>query len=354
MPEAYAVIMAGGKGERLWPLSTPARPKQFLRILDGKSFLQVTVERITSLIPKEKVLVITPKEFVLLVHEDLDIPEENVIAEPMGRNTAPCAALAALFLAQRDPKAVMVVLPADHVIKNVEQFHLVLSKAIEIASREDYLVTLGIVPDRPATGYGYIRRGRPFAESSDPAVFHVEKFKEKPDRKTAEKFLAEGGYFWNSGMFVWRVDVFLHALSQHLPALYTTFEELREYLGQPNWDRKLAEVYQKIPAISIDHGLMEKAENVLVIPADIGWSDVGDWAALGAFLPQDADGNAVHARHLGIETKGCVIYAEDPDRLVATLGVEDLVIVDTKEALLILPKERAQEVRKLLEKLRNS
>ncbi len=349
--EAYAVIMAGGKGERLWPFSTSARPKQFLRILDGKSFLQATVDRITDLIPKGKVLVVTPREFVTLVQKDLDVPEENVIVEPMGKGTAPCAALAAFLLAQINPKAVMVALPADHVIKNVERFCFILAKAMEIAAKGEYLITLGIVPDYPATGYGYIRRGHPFSADPDLAVFHAEKFKEKPDPKMAKEFLAEGGYFWNSGMFVWRVDVFLHALSQHLPALHAAFEEVREYRGHSNWYRKLEEVYQRIPSISIDHGVMEKAENVLVIPADIGWSDVGDWTALGALLPQDADGNSVHARQLGVETKGCVIYAEEPHRLVATLGVEGLVIVDTKEALRILPKERAQEVRKLLERL---
>lgn len=353
MDEAHAVIMAGGRGERLWPLSTSARPKQFLPILNGKSFLQHTVERIKPLIPEERIFVVTPREFAHLVREELTVPEENIILEPVGKNTALCAALAAFFVAQRDPKPVMAVLPADHVIKNVDRFRFILAQALEIAGKWDYLITLGIVPDRPATGYGYIRLGLPFKESPDLTVFHVEKFKEKPDRKTAERFLAEGGYFWNSGMFVARADVWSDALSQHLPTLFAALRELRTHLGQPTWENALEEAYQNLPSISIDQGVMEKAENVLVIPADIGWSDVGDWAALGDLLPQDGDGNALHARHLGLETKGCVIYAEDPGRLVATLGVEDLVIVETKEGLLVLPKERAQEVRKLLEKRQN-
>jgi len=176
---------------------------------------------------------------------------------------------------------------------------------------------------------------------------------EKPDRAKAEAFLAEGCYLWNSGIFVWRVDAFLHALSVHMPELYSGLLELREHLGKPSWAEALARVYPRLPAISIDYGLMEKAQNVLVIPADIGWSDVGDWSAVASLFPKDVSGNAVYAKHVGIDTENCVIYTEDPGRLVATLGLRDLVIVETKEALLILPRDRAQEVRKILERLRD-
>ena len=200
-------------------------------------------------------------------------------------------------------------------------------------------MTLGIKPDRPATGYGYIRYAELFAETRGIPIYRVERFVEKPDRAKAEAFLAEGCYLWNSGIFVWRLDTFMRALSLHMPELYSGLLELREHLGKPSWERALAHLYPRLPAISIDYGLMEKAQNVLVIPADIGWSDVGDWSA-------------IWAKHLGIDTENCVIYAEEPGRLVATLGLRNLVIVETKEALLILPRDRAQEMRKILERLR--
>jgi len=213
-------------------------------------------------------------------------------------------------------------------------------------------VTLGIKPDRPATGYGYIRYAELFAEVQGLPVYRAERFVEKPDRAKAEVFLEEECYLWNSGIFVWRVDTFMHGLSQHMPELYSGLLELREHLGKPSWEEALARVYSRLPAISIDYGLMEKAQNVLVTPADIGWSDVGDWSAMASLFPQDESGNAVCAKHVGIDTENCVIYAEDPRCLVATLGLRDLIIVETKEALLILRRDRAQEVRKILERLR--
>jgi mannose-1-phosphate guanylyltransferase len=246
----------------------------------------------------------------------------------------------------------MIALPSDHLVTKVEEFQRILGAAVELAEKGEYLVTLGIKPDRPATGYGYIRYAELFAEMRGIPVYRVERFVEKPDRAKAETFLAEGCYLWNSGIFVWRLDTFMHALSLHMPKLYSGLLELRDHLGKPSWESALAHLYPGLPAISIDYGLMEKAQNVLVIPADIGWSDVGDWSAMSNLFPKDELGNAVWAKYLGIDTENCVIYAEEPERLVATLGLRDLVIVETKEALLILPRDRAQEVRKILERLR--
>lgn len=352
MGRVFAVIMAGGKGERLWPLSTAARPKQFLPILGGKSFLFATVERVGPLLAAEDLFVVVPKIYEELVRKELSLPWENIILEPEGRNTAPALGLSGLVLSARDPQAVMIALPSDHLVTKVEEFRQVVWAAVEVARRGEHLVTLGIKPDRPATGYGYICCGQLFAEIQGVPVFQAERFLEKPNREQALAFLAEGRYLWNSGMFIWRIDAFLRALSLHMPDLYLGLGELRPYWGRPEWEEALARIYPKLPAISIDYGLMEKAENVLVIPADIGWSDVGDWAALASIFPHDEQGNAVFAHHVGVETKGCVIYAEDPNRLVATLGLENLVIVETKEALLMLPKDRAQEVRRILERLR--
>jgi len=352
MGQVFAVIMAGGRGERLWPLSTPSRPKQFLPLLSGKSFLQATAERVTSLVGKDGLFVVVPQEYKELVAQELSLPREQILVEPEGRNTAPALGLAGLILFARDPKAVMIALPSDHLVTKTEEFQKVLGVAVEVAQKGEHLVTLGIKPDRPATGYGYIRYAELFAEVQGIPVYQVERFVEKPDRAKAEAFLEEGCYLWNSGIFVWRVDTFMHGLSQHMPELYAGLLELREHLGKPSWEDTLARVYSRLPAISIDYGLMEKAQNVLVIPADIGWSDVGDWSAMASLFPQDESGNAVCATHVGIDTENCVIYAEDPERLVATLGLRDLVIVETKEALLILRRDCAQEVRKILERLR--
>ena len=239
-----------------------------------------------------------------------------------------------------------------HLVTRAKEFQRILRVVVELAEKGEYLVTLGIKPDRPATGYGYIRYAELFVETQGIPVYRVEQFVEKPDRAKAEAFLAKGCYLWNSGIFVWRLDTFMHALSLHMPELYSGLLELREHLGKPSWESALVQLYPRLPAISIDYGLMEKAQNVLVIPADIGWSDLGDWSAMSNLFPKDESGNAVLAKHLGIDTENCVIYAEEPGRLVATLGLRDLVIVETKEALLILPRDRAQEVRKILERLR--
>lgn len=350
MGRVFAVIMAGGKGERLWPLSTPAHPKQFLPLLEGKSLLRVTAERVLPLLDEGGLFVVVPQRYLNLVIEDLALPPEQIIVEPEGRNTAPALGLAAVVLQSRDPNGVMVALPADHLVAKAEEFRRLLRVAISVAQESEHLVTLGITPDRPATGYGYIRRGPRFTDIEGVTVYQAEKFVEKPDRTTAEAYLAEGRYFWNSGMFIWRIDVFLRALSQHMPSLYASLSQLQTFLGSPKWGEMLAQVYSGLPAISIDYGVMEKAQNALVIPADIGWSDLGDWPSLAALFSQDASGNAVHAEHIGIDTKDCIIYAEDPKRVVATLGLQGLVIVETKEALLVMPKERAQEVRVFLQR----
>ena len=357
MAGVFAVIMAGGRGERLWPLSRPERPKQFLNLGGPRTMLQETVSRIGPLIPEENIYVVAPEEFVGLVREQLEIPEENIIVEPMGRNTAPCVGLAAVILEAKDPHGVMVVLPADHVIKGRERFLEILGRAVEVATAGDRLITLGIIPDRPATGYGYIRRGEPFIKikRGDIEIYRVERFVEKPDRERAERFLEEGGYYWNSGIFIWRIDVILAEIESHLPGLHSGLMRIKERLEGPesalDLERVIAEVYKEQEAISIDYGVMEKAEDVLVIPADIGWTDLGDWSALGAVFERDKEGNIVQARHLGIDTKDSIILGEDEDKLIATIGLEGIVIIETEEALLVMDITRAQEVREIVKRL---
>ena len=344
------VIMAGGRGERLWPLSTPRRPKQFLRLFDERTMLQTTAERIAGWIAWDDMYVVTADEHTALVRTQLPaLPAKNVIGEPVGRGTALCIGVAALLIRRKDPRAVMVVLPADHAIRNQDRFRQLLANATQIATSGTHLITLGITPDHPATGYGYIHAGARW--EGHPDVFVVRAFTEKPSYELAKRFIASGDYYWNSGMFIWRVDTILDEIAQHLPQMYAGLMALDEHVGKPTFASALARVYADQPVLSIDTGVMEKSKRVLVIPAaDIGWSDVGDWAAWARLLSADENGNVVQAPHIGIDTRNTVIFAQGDltnRRPVATIGVEDIIIVDTDAGLLVMHKDRVQEVKKL-------
>ncbi len=352
----FAVIMAGGRGERLWPLSREETPKQFLKLLGEHTLLQQTVERIAPLVSNEDTYVVVGREHVGIVREQLpDLPKKNVIIEPMGRGTAPCIGLAATRLARIDPQGVMIVLPADHAIVDEEHFLRVLNDAASVAEEGTHLVTLGITPNRPATGYGYIQAFSPLKAGdlgTDCEVLSVERFAEKPDLKTAERFLQEGGYYWNSGMFVWRVDAILREMKEHMPQLHDALRDIEEHAGAPDYEQNLERTYAGQEANSIDYGVLEKSEHVLVIPTgDIGWSDVGDWSALSEVLETDDVGNLIRASHIGVDTSNCTIlskHTSEKKRLVATLGISDVVIIDTDDILLVMDKSRAQEVKKIL------
>ncbi len=352
----FAVIMAGGLGERLWPLSRKETPKQFLRLLGERTLLQQTVERIALLVRREDTYIVVGRQHVTSVREQLpDLPLRNILVEPMGRGTAPCVGLAATRLSRVDPSGVMIVLPADHAIADEERFLQLLNDAATVASAGTHLVTLGITPNHPATGYGYIQALNHFVASGPSTgseVLEVERFAEKPDLETAERFLQEGGYYWNSGMFIWRVDAILREMKEHMPKLHSALMEIEQHAGTPTYEENLERIYAKQEANSIDYGVLEKSEHVLVIPTgDIGWSDVGDWSALGGVLETDEVGNLIRASHIGVDTSNCTIisrHASDKKRLVATLGLSDIVIIDTDDVLLVMDKSRAQEVKKIL------
>lgn len=284
MNHVHAVIMAGGRGERLWPLSTPERPKQFLNLFGERTMLQQTVDRVLPLVPTENVYVITAAEHVPLVKEQLpEVPDGNIVGEAVGRGTAPCVGLAALIIQQRDPEGVMLALAADHVIKEDTVFRELLQTAIEIAAQGTHLLAFGIDPTRPEIGYGYIHA--PKAWEGTAGVLEVSRFTEKPDRETAERFMQEGTYYWNSGMFVWRVNTILEEIKRFLPELYEALEELRSHIGTALFQEKLETTYANLAKISIDHGVMEKSTRTLLIPAGkIDWSDVGGWEALRELL----------------------------------------------------------------------
>ena len=348
--ELYAVIMAGGQGTRFWPRSRRKRPKQLLNIVGDTTMLEQTVARINPFIPFERILVVAGKAYRDILQASLpQLPRENFLYEPVGRNTAACVAWAALWVQERAPGAIMAVLPADHLTRDATEFLHILRAAALVAQPLNRLVTIGIRPTHPETGYGYIRLSDERLQADSRDVFRVERFVEKPSRQKAEEFLADGRYLWNSGMFIWRADSVLHEIRRYLPQLAQALAPVAESMASSRLTSVVAEVYPGLPSISIDVGVMERAQDVWVIPGDFGWSDVGSWRALSELLPANGQGNVVVGEQRGMETSGCFIYS--PKKLVATIGIHDLVVIETDDVLLICPKERDQEVRQLVELL---
>lgn len=345
----YAVILAGGWGERLWPMSTRARPKQLLNLTGDSSLVGNTLERIAPVVSLSDALVMTSGALKDRMTDELgSIPAHRIIGEPVGRNTAPAIALAAKLLVAADPDAVMVVLPADHVIGDDDGFRAALGLAADAAETKRALVTLGIAPTRPETEYGYIRSG---AGCELPGVLEVASFEEKPDRARAEEYVAEGGYYWNSGMFVWRADVFLSEVERHLPDVAGALSGITCAPGDAGFDGELERFYGSVEGISVDYGVMEKADGVLVVPSDFGWDDVGAWPAVARIWPGDEAGNTVRGDALVIDSDDCVAYSESGT--VAVLGMSGVVVVRTADATLVVPKDRARDVRRIVDGLRS-
>ncbi len=351
--EVYAVIMAGGGGTRLWPRSRQASPKQFLDLLGPKSMLQATVARIEPLIPLDRVLVVTGEEYASDVLAGLPgLPSENVVCEPEGRGTAPCIGLAAMALHHRNPEAIMAVFPADHQVTRAAEFRRAIAAAVEVA-RQDYLVTLGITPTHAHTGYGYIRRGDALLPVGETQVYTVRRFTEKPDADTAQQFVDSGEYVWNAGIFVWRTRAILDEIARLLPALHTVLATAADAWDAPDADKVLAAVWGQAPRTTIDYGVMEKASRVAVIPIQVGWDDVGNWSTLSKLLQGDRQGNvaAGPGTHVLVDTRDSYIYTTG-GRLVATIGLVGMVVVETEDALLVCPKDRAQDVREIVDQLK--
>lgn len=349
----YAVIMAGGIGSRLWPRSRNAKPKQFLDLLGPRTMLQETVARIEPLIPLPRVLVVVSQEHASVVQDQITgLPEENILIEPGPRGTAPCIGLAAVALRQRDPHATMAVCPSDHLIANEAAFRKALSAAAHVA-QDGYLVTLGIAPSHAHTGYGYIQRGVSLGKPQGLPAFRVLRFTEKPDAPTALGFVESGEYYWNGGIFVWRADTILDNMKWLLPELHAELQALGETWGSPAHADRLSTAWRRVPRTTIDYGVMEKAERVAVVPVDMGWDDVGNWATLTALVAPDEQGNVVHGsgRHVLLDTADTYIHSSS-GRLVAAVGLEGLVVVDTPDALLICPKDQAQAVRVVVDRLK--
>ncbi|MCA9543878.1 MAG: mannose-1-phosphate guanylyltransferase [Myxococcales bacterium] len=351
----YAVVMAGGSGTRFWPLSRKARPKQFLAIGTRRPLLVETIERLAPLVPRERVKIVAGESHTGAIREACpELPPSALVIEPCARNTAPCVGLAAVHVAREDPDAVMAVLPADHHIGDGPGFRRLVLAAAERA-RAGEIVTLGIRPTRPETGYGYIHYDR-----KDTALTHdgvevcvVNRFVEKPPRAVAEGYLAHGGYLWNSGMFFFTARRILDDIARLLPSLSTALQRIEAAIGRPDYDQVLAHEYNALQSVSLDYGIMEHAERVRVVPAEIGWNDVGHWAALGDFAESDAQDNIAQGHSVLVDAHRTTIHAE-PGITVAAVGTTDLVVVATGDAVLVCDRERAQEVRKVVQALKKA
>jgi mannose-1-phosphate guanylyltransferase len=350
----YAVIMAGGGGTRLWPLSRQARPKQMLRLIDERSLFQTSVQRLDGVFPAERILVVTVADQASQLMEQCpEIPLENYLLEPQPRGTASVIGLSAVALQQRDAQASMAVLTSDHYIGDEGRFRRLLQAAYQVA-QDGYLVTLGIAPSFPATGYGYIQRGESLGRYDSLDVYRVERFKEKPDEAQARQMLATGDHAWNSGMFVWRVEAILGEFRRQMPELHAVLEEISRHWQKPEREAVLQRVWPGIRPETIDYGVMEAARQAAVIPAEgLEWSDVGSWDSLFDVLPADEDGNIVMGgKHVGLDTKDSLVYVNQEHRLIVTIGIDDLVVVDTGDVLLVCRKDQAQKVRQVVKQLK--
>lgn len=349
-PSRYALILAGGSGQRFWPISRDSLPKQLLKLFGDKTLLEMTVDRLDGLVPMENILILTNKQQEASVRKLLpQLPAENIIAEPEKRDTAPAIALGVGWVVARDPSATMMVLPADHLIQDQKEFQRVLTNAAKAAEASSSLVTIGIKPTWACPSYGYVERGRRSSLPSvdDQAVYEVERFREKPNPDLAEHFLSQGTFTWNAGMFIWTIPAIFSELSRHCPALADFVSELR---NTNDFDATVSKQFGKLPKLSIDYALMERASRVLNIEATFDWDDVGNWTSVGRYLTADEHGNQHNCALSQLDSSSNLVFSQTGQH-VALLGVQDLIIVSANDALLITSRSHAESIKKLADQL---
>ncbi len=350
------MILAGGRGTRFWPRSRTRTPKQLLNIVGRETMLRQTVERLRPLFPPSRIWVVTHREQAAAVRRQLPfLPREHILSEPVGRNTAAAIGLAAIHIRRHAPHALLAVLPADHFIAQTARYRRIVQAALEVARRGSHLVVLGIPPTRPETGYGYIERGQRFGEVAGVPVFTVRRFTEKPARAQARRYLATGRYLWNAGMFFWSVETFLDSLRQLLPKTHRALEQLARRIGRRDYARWLARIYPRLENISVDYAILEPAAGrrsafrVLVLPARVGWSDIGSWAAVYELQARTAGDNVAAGPTVLLDAGGNLLWS--PNKIVAVVGVDNLVVVDTPDALLICARHRTQDIGRVVQEL---
>lgn len=348
----HAVIMAGGRGTRFWPRSREKKPKHLLDIVSRRTIIQETVDRIKPLIQPKNILVVTGRKHAReLIRQLPEVPAENILIEPVGRNTAACIGLAAIHVQKKVKDDVMVVLPSDHGIGDPVQYRKVIAAAALAAEKDNALVTIGINPTSPQTGFGYMEGGESVGRVADEMLLRVKSFREKPNLKQAQAFIQDGNFFWNSGMFVWKTSTILNEIERFLPDLHAGLMTIKASLGKASETKTVSAIYKRLASISIDYGVMEKAKDVYIIPASFGWSDVGSWDALWELSAKDGNGNASASGSQAIfeGTENALVYS--PKKLVALVGMKDVIVVETKDALLICKKGRSQDVKKIVDAL---
>jgi mannose-1-phosphate guanylyltransferase len=351
MDHFYALIMAGGGGTRLWPLSRRNRPKQMLPLVSEESLFRVSVMRLAALFPPERIFVVTGKNQVDSLQADVrELPKANFIGEPFGQDSGPAAALGVQHITSLDPHAVIAILTADHYISDVWGFNNCLRAAYHVA-QQGYIVTLGIKPTFPATGFGYIQQDGLLSETLGLSVYHSGGFKEKPSAEVAQQFLESGRYSWNSGMFIWAGQQALAEFARQQPAIEACLQPIRAAFGTPHYPQAIQSAWEKMPKISLDYAVMEQAQHMAMIPVDIGWSDIGSWAAVYDELPKDPHGNVLQGagQHLAIESHGSLVNSP---RLVVTIGLDDVVVVDAEDVIMVCRRDRAQDVKQAVEQLK--
>ena len=347
MKNNHLVIMAGGVGSRFWPMSTPEYPKQFIDVIGcGRTFIQLTFDRFKGVVNPENVWVVTSGKYASIVKEQLpEIPVENILLEPCRRNTAPCIAYVSWRIKSKDPKANIVVSPSDHIVMNPEEFRRVISEALDFTSESDSIVTLGMSPTRPETGYGYIQADLSTPSARNKSIYRVDSFREKPNLETAKEYVKKNEYFWNSGIFVWSVKTIVNALRIYQPSIADIFESIQPYYGTDKEQEVINEKFPQCDNISIDYAVMEKAEEIFVMPADFGWSDVGTWGSLLTLAEKDSDGNAVIGSNVKLfESKNNIIHTSE-ERKVVVQGLDGYIVAEKDNTLLICKLEEEQRIK---------